>query len=62
MSDSPAQPPYRFHFLCLQELLVQFALLLRSVSVHRGNEPCQLCVAGDDTHPYGKVSASELND
>lgn len=42
--------------------LVQFALLLRSVSVHRGNEPCQLCVAGDDTHPYGKISASELND
>lgn len=51
-------------FVVTYELfMMQFALFLRSMVIHRGNESsCRLCAAGDEPHPYGRVSASELQD
>ncbi len=41
--------------------MVQFALLFRSLVVHRGNEvSCRQCGTGDEMHPYGRVHGSEL--
>jgi hypothetical protein len=50
-------------FLVAYELyMVQFALMFRSLVVHRGNEAsCRLCAMGDEMHPYGRVQESEVD-
>jgi hypothetical protein len=62
--DAVGKPYALLPFMAAYGLfMVQFAMFLRSVAVHRGNESsCQLCAAGDDTHPYRRVTASDLKD
>lgn len=62
--DSLEKPHAVLLFVVAYEVfIVQFALLLRSMVIHRGYESsCTLCAEGDDPHPYGRVSASELED
>jgi Na+-driven multidrug efflux pump len=49
-------------FLVGYELIImQLAMFLRSVTVHRGNEAtCRLCAAGDDAHSDGRITESDL--
>jgi hypothetical protein len=42
--------------------MMQFALLFRSLVVHRGNErACRLCIQGDEMFPYGRVQESKTD-